>query len=104
MASGNHTETLTVGGRLMQRNVDATGDNDAGYGGASAPITLVADTAVASWVKSDADTGVATLAAEHGLSSGTYDVYWADGIRYGVDGTVNVNDLELDGGGFLELE
>ena len=55
MAVGNHTESLSIGGRIMQRNVDLTADNDAGYGGASAPIELAVPSAVTSWVKTDAD-------------------------------------------------
>jgi hypothetical protein len=61
-------------------------------------VTLPAATTVATWTKSDANTATATLAAEHGLASGTYDVYWAAGVRYGVAVTITVNSVALEGG------
>ena len=76
MPTGNHTESLSIGGRLMQRNVDKTADNDAGYGGASAPITLVTPSAATSWVKTDADTAACDVAAGSGIATGVVDVYW----------------------------
>jgi len=100
MAVGNHTESLSIGGRLMQRNVDLSADNDAGYGGASAPITLVAGSAATSWVKTDADTAACNIGAGHGWGDGahTVDVFWAGGLRYGVVATVTTNALALEGG------
>jgi hypothetical protein len=61
-------------------------------------VALPAATTVATWTKSDANTATATLAAEHGLASGTYDVYWAAGIRYGVTVTITENSVALEGG------
>jgi len=98
MPTGNHTESLSIGGRLMQRNVDLSADNDAGYGGASAPITLVAPSAVSSWVKTDADTAAGDVAAGSAIATGKVDVYWDGGLRYGVDCVRTVNALTLDGG------
>lgn len=100
MAIGNHTESLSVGGRLMQRNVDLTADNDAGYGGASVPITLVQGKATTDWVKTDANTAACNIAAGHGWGDGAHnvDVYWAGGMRYGVVATVSTNALALEGG------
>lgn len=51
-----------------------------------------------SWVKTDANTAAGNLAALHGQTTGTYDVYWTGGRRYGVDVTITVNACALDGG------
>lgn len=54
--------------------------------------------AVSAWVKTDANTAAGNLPAGHGFSTGKFDVFWTGGKRYGVDGTVAVNALSLDGG------
>jgi hypothetical protein len=60
---------------------------------------LPAATAATLTTRTDDDTGVVTLPADHGLTSGTFDVYWGTtGCRYGMTGTVNVNALALDVG------
>lgn len=49
--------------------------------------------------RTDDDTGVAGLAAGHGIETGdVVDVYWSGGVRYGMDATVSGNDVTLDGG------
>jgi hypothetical protein len=100
MPTGSHIETITVEGRLLQRNVDKSADNNAAYGGASAPITLAAPKAVTSWVKTDADTAAGDLPAGHGYGDGasTCDVYWAGGARYGVVVTITTNAGAFEGG------
>lgn len=102
MGIGNHTETITVGGRLMQRNVDKNADNENLYGGAASPIILAAGKTVTSWVKGDADTATCNLPAGHGYGDGvsTVDVYDADGTlyRYGVEATITTNAVALEGG------
>ena len=57
--------------------------------------TLSAGTAAAGWTKTDADSGSAALETGHGLTSGTYDVYWDEGVRYGMTGTVIHNPFHL---------
>lgn len=98
MAIGNRTDSLSIGGRLMQRNVDLSADNDAGYGGASEPIELVTPSAATSWVKTDADTAACDVAAGSAIATGLVDVYWDVGVRYGVDCIRTVNALALDAG------
>lgn len=61
-------------------------------------VTLPVGNAVTGWTKTDANTASCTLAGGHGQSSGTYDVYWSTGRRYGLTGTVTSNTLDLDGG------
>ncbi|WP_321377120.1 hypothetical protein [Trichococcus shcherbakoviae] len=60
--------------------------------------TLEAGIAVSDWVKTDANTAAGNLAADHGLTSGTYDVYWTGGKRYGVTVTITSNAAVFEGG------
>lgn len=48
--------------------------------------------------RTDNDTGVATLTTGHGIVNGKVDVYWATGVRYGMDATVATNAVTVDGG------
>lgn len=61
-------------------------------------VSLPAGKLVTSWVKTDADTAAANLPAGHGYATGKFDVYFAAGMRYGVDGTVTGDAIALDGG------
>jgi len=93
--SGSYNVIIDAGGvSIAGAAVAVSGDT------AVPPVseTLTAGTAVATWVQTDGDTGTATLAEGHGLTSGTYDVYWSGGVQYGCTGTVTENDLALDGG------
>ncbi len=93
MPSATYSPQLQVGGVSMQKTVTRTGDHPNPY-----EVTLPVAWAVSSWVKTDANTAAGNLAALHGQTSGTYDVYWTGGRRYGVDITVTVNALAIDGG------
>jgi hypothetical protein len=64
------------------------------------PVDTVipAATAMATWAKTDANTASGTLAEGHGLATGTYDVYWTGGVRYGVAVTITTNAVALEGG------
>jgi len=49
--------------------------------------------------RTDDNTGIATLATGHGLTSAdVVDVYWAAGVRYGMVATMTVNACALEGG------
>lgn len=98
MGVGTHTESLTVGSRLMQRTVDKTADNETLIGGAASPVTLTQPSAVTSWVKTDANTAAGDVAAGSPVATGKVDVWWSGGMRYGVDCTRTTNSLALDGG------
>lgn len=50
------------------------------------------------WVKASANTGTVTLAAGHGYTTGTYDIYWSGGSRRNVSVTVATNTLTLSSG------
>jgi hypothetical protein len=82
----------------MQRNVDKTGDNETLIGGTAAPISLTQGSAATSWVKSDANTAACDVATASTIATGKVDVWWAGGMRYGVDCTRTVDALALDGG------
>lgn len=101
MATASHSRTMQIGNKIFQRTETLTADTSAGYGGSDAPITLVAGSAVSSWVKTDANTAAGDVAAASPIATGKVDVYWTSGtggIRYGVDCTRTTNSLALDGG------
>jgi hypothetical protein len=101
MAAGSSSINVQIDGKMYSRSKNFTADNPNHYGDASTPITIPAGTAcVAASFVNDADgTASATLPAGHGLATGTYDVYWDGGMRYGVTGTIAVNALDLDNSG-----
>lgn len=93
MATAQYSFSITVGGYSSSKSYVVSGDHPNAY-----EITLPVAHAVSSWVKTDADTAAGNLTSGHGQTSGTYDVYWTGGARYGVDVTVSTNALALDGG------
>lgn len=93
MPTGSYAVVISAAGVTINRTVAVTSDNAFGY-----EKTLAAGTAVTEWDMDDADTAACTLPADHGYSTGKFDVFWNGGCRYNVDGTVNVNALALDGG------
>ena len=93
MFTATYSVNATIAGINLSRSVVRQGDHPNPY-----QVTLPAAKAVTDWVKTDADTAAGNLAAGHGLTTGTYDVYWDGGARYGVSVTVTTNALALDGG------
>ena len=84
---------LSGGGSSIQKTINRTGDSNV-----VAEVTLPVACPLSSWVKTDADTAAGNLAGGHGQTSGTYDVFWTGGRRYGVDVTITTNAVALDGG------
>lgn len=84
-----------IGGKSFAGNVRRTGASETN---AETPTPLAAGSAGTLTARVDTDTGTVTLAAGHGQTSGTFDVFWSSGIRRGMTGTVTVNDVALDGG------
>lgn len=84
---------LSVGGITINQQVVHQGDHPNPY-----EIPLAAAKTLTDWVKTDLNTAAGNLPAGHGYASGKFDCYWAGGKRTGVDGTVTVNALALDGG------
>jgi len=100
MPSGSVSSVVQGAGATFNRTVSKTVDTAALYGDSVTPITLTHGHTVTAWLKTDADTADCTLPAGHGQTSGVFDVYDVNGdiIRYGVDGTVAADHLDLDGG------
>lgn len=66
--------------------------------------TLPAGNAGSLTTRTDANTGVATLSEGHGIETADQvDVFWSGGSRYGMEATVSVNDVTIDGGGGDDL-
>lgn len=93
MATAAYNLSITVAGYTSQKAVTRTGDHPNSY-----EVTLPVAKLLTAWVKTDADTAAGNLAASHGLTTGTYDVYWTGGARYGVVCTITVNAVALEGG------
>jgi hypothetical protein len=93
MPTASKEESIVVNGIPFGSVLSETED-----GGGNREITLPVGKAATDWVKTDADTAACNLAASHGIVTGKVDVWWDAGCRYGVDCTVTVNALALDGG------
>lgn len=87
--------TVSGGGLSINKTATRTCDNVNVY-----EITLPPGKAGTLSTRTDDNTGVATLSASHGITTGMIvDVYWSTGMRYGMTvGTVDGNDVPLDGG------
>lgn len=93
MPSGILNISFDAGGVAIQKSRTITGDGAIGV-----EPTIALAHALSSWVKTDADTAAGNLAGGHGLSTGTFDVYWTGGARYDVSVTITTNACALDGG------
>ena len=95
MPTGTIVSTANVGGISMASAISRTDDGQIGH-----EVSLPAGSAGTLTTRTDDNTGEATLSAGHGLSEGdVVDVYWADGVRYGMDvGVVAGNVVPIDGG------
>src|SRR5690349_2384011 len=94
MATGTYTTSVTLAGFNFSNQTAVTTDGQLSFG----PVTLPVAKALSSWVKTDANTAAGNLAGGHGLTTGTYDIYWDGGARYDVDCTITTNAVALDGG------
>lgn len=64
-------------------------------------ITLAAGSVGVLTTRTDNDTGVITLTAGHGQTSGVFDVYWGGatpGCHRGMTAVITVNSMTIDGG------
>lgn len=95
MLNGSYEILISALGISIQ---GSAGSLQAKQGIDPADIEIPAAQAASSWVKTDANTAACNLTAGHGFTSGTFDVFWTGGKRYGVTGTVIDNALALDGG------
>ena len=93
MPTATITQAASIGGISISGTASRTAS-----GQISHQVTAPAGKTVTDWAKTDADTAACNLPDDHGYSTGTFDVYWSGGVRYGVPGTVSSNALTLDGG------
>jgi hypothetical protein len=61
------------------------------------PALVAAQTGTLSTRTNNTD-GVCTLSTGHGIVTGKVDLYFAAGVRYGVDATVSGSDVTISGG------
>ncbi len=93
MPTGNYSGSFSAGGVSMSFNTAYTAESASGV-----EVVIPVAKALSSWVKTDANTAAGNLTGGHGLTTGTFDVYWDGGARYGVPVTITVNACALDGG------
>ena len=96
MATATNNSYINVGGLTIQSTVTRTAS-----GQISHDVTLPAGKAGTLTTRTDDNTGVATLGTGHGIvQNDVVDVYWAAGVRYGMDVTaVNGNAVTVDADG-----
>ena len=86
--------TLSIGGVSISGRTDRTGEGQIGQ-----EVSLPAGKAGTLTTRTDDNTGVATLSGGHGiLTSDKVDVFWAEGVRYGMTASVSGNAVTVDGG------
>lgn len=100
MPSGNIKISASMGGLNISGSLIRSGESVLGVN-----VTLPVGSAGTMKTKTDADTGVATLDTGHGITdTDKVDVYWADGVHYGMDVTaVDGDDVSIDVGDGDEL-
>jgi len=82
-ATGTLSSTLQVAGLTITSSVERSAEGVIGQ-----EVSLPAGKAGTLTTRTDDDTGVATLSEGHGIADSDYvDVYWAGGVRYGMDVT-----------------
>ena len=87
--------TVSIGGVSISGRTDRTAEGQVGQ-----QVSLAAGKTGTLTTRTDNDTGVATMTAGHGLTTGDKcDVFWATGARYGMAATVATNAVTLDAGG-----
>lgn len=89
--------TVTIAGITTAGTITRTAS-----GSASQDTTLATAKTGTLSVRTDNDTGTITLDPNHGLTTGTYDVYWTvggvNGARYGMTATITTNSAAIDAG------
>lgn len=88
---GSMSVIVSIPGNAISQVVTKTADHSNNY----VDIVLPIATEMLTFLQA----GTGTLSPGHGLSTGTYDVYWADGVRYGVAVTIVTNAVTVMAGG-----
>jgi hypothetical protein len=89
--------SISIGGISIQKSVNREGEHPNPY-----IFTLAAATAGTLTTRTGDDAGVITLGDGHGLTSGTYDVYWTttgvNYVQYACTGVIDANTLTIADG------
>ena len=91
MPTAKIASALQIGGIAINSVISRTDEGQAGQ-----EVTLPAASGGTLTTRTDDDTGVITLTAGHDIVTGKVDVYWADGVAYGMDAVVTVNSCTID--------
>jgi len=93
MPTGTIRGSLSVGDLAQSTETSRTASGQIAH-----EVTLPAGKTGTLSTRTDDDTGVATLEADHGITTeDTVDVYWDGGLRYGMSVTlVDGNDVTID--------
>lgn len=96
MPTGIINKTINVAGISVSAVIQRTGEGSIGQD----PVTLPAGQAGTLSTRTDNDTGVVTVAEGHGITDAdTVDVYFDDGVRYGMSVTAyDSTTITVDGG------
>ena len=96
MPTGVFSTNISLGGISVQSSIMRTESGQIAH-----EVTLPAGKAGTLSTRTSDTAGVATLAADHGITTGMMvDVYWAAGVRYGVTvGTVSGTSVPLSDSG-----
>ena len=91
--TGAINSTIKLGTIVVNKSVERTED-----GTITSTPTLAGGSAGSLTTRTDDDTGIATLAAGHGLAPGNdVNVFWAGGVRFGMNvSAVNGDDVTVD--------
>ena len=107
MAKGTYLPTASIGGDSTSGSIIKTADRVNNYVGINLPVA----TTLLTYVNDEDDTGSGTLPPGHGLATGVYDLYWAAGVRYGMDVTIaggnvitDISDSALAGGDAIPVD
>jgi len=94
MPTASLSTQISVEGTSISATLNRTGDAAIAI---EPEAGLLAGQAGSLTTKTDEDTGVATLGEDHGIQTADkVDVYWTGGKRYGMDATVDGNDVTID--------
>ncbi|MDD4890609.1 MAG: hypothetical protein PHU85_11860 [Phycisphaerae bacterium] len=99
MPTATYAINVSLGGVTIDKRISRTGSHPNPY---EETVPAANVEAVVAWTGTDADSASASLAAGHGLTDGTFDVFWTSGganyCRYGAAGTFTDDNLALEGG------
>lgn len=95
MPNGDITSTINVGATQMTSALSRSATSEIAH-----VVELPAAIAGTLSTRTDADTGILTLASGHGITvADTVNVFWSGGIRYGMEVTnVDGDAVTVDGG------